>query len=143
MKVFLRFVLVSGTGWVLDFLSYTALTQLAGLAPAYTNVISSMVGVTYVWMVALNRVFDKGEFGKSLFLPVYWGYQFVSISCYSLLIAAAVALDLNAWIARLSGVPVAVVAKIVLTPPNLLTNFIFMSFLTKFMKAKSHGQVLK
>jgi putative flippase GtrA len=139
MKLFLGFILVSGIGWVLDFLSYTGLTQAAGVAPAYANFISAMVGVTYVWMVALNRLFGKGGYGKSVFLPIYWGYQAASILAYSILISLAVAAAFNVWLSQLTHLPPAVMAKILLTAPNLLTNFVFMSFLTKFMKADSHG----
>jgi putative flippase GtrA len=141
MRLFLGFVLVSGVGWLLDLVSYTALTQVAHLAPAYANFISSMVGVTYVWMIALNRLFGKGDYGKSLFLPVYWSYQAASILAYSLLIGLAVSTGFTLWLSQLSHLPPAVVAKILLTAPNLVTNFIFMSFLTKFMKANSHGKV--
>lgn len=123
---------------MLDLVSYTSLTQVAHLAPAYANFISSMVGVTYVWMVALNRLFGKGAYGKSLFLPIYWSYQAGSILGYSMLIGLTVTTGFNVWLSHLSYLPPAVVAKILLTAPNLVTNFIFMSFLTKFMKANSH-----
>lgn len=139
MKLFLGFVLVSGVGWLLDLLSYTALTQAAGVPAGYANFMSSMVGVTYVWMVALNRLFGKGGFGKSIFLPIYWGYQAVSIFGYSVLIALVVTAGFNVWLSHLSHLPPALVAKILLTAPNLMTNFVFMSFLTKFMKTHSHS----
>jgi putative flippase GtrA len=135
MKLFLGFVLVSGVGWLLDLLSYTALTQIAGVSVGYANFMSSMVGVTYVWVVALNRLFGKGGFGKSIFLPIYWTYQAVSILAYSILIAFAVSAEFNSWLSQLSHLPPAFVAKILLTAPNLMTNFIFMSFLTKFMNS--------
>jgi putative flippase GtrA len=138
MNLFLGFVLVSGVGWVLDLLSYTCLTLAAGFPAGYANFISSMVGVTYVWMVALNRLFGKGGYGKSIFLPIYWGYQALSILGYSLLISLVVAAGFNVWLSQLSHLPPAVVAKILLTAPNLMTNFVFMSFLTKFMKNDSH-----
>jgi putative flippase GtrA len=143
MKLFLGFVLVSGVGWMLDLLSYTGLNQVAGLPAGYANFISSMVGVTYVWMVALNRLFGKGDYGKSIFLPIYWGYQAASILGYSILISLVVAAEFNIWLGQLSHLPPAVIAKILLTAPNLMTNFVFMSFLTKFMKTDTHRQILK
>lgn len=141
MKLFLGFVLVSGVGWLLDLLTYTGLTQLAGLPAGYANFVSSMVGVTYVWMVALNRLFGKGGFGKSVFLPIYWSYQAVSILGYSILISLVVTASFNAWLSQLAHLPPAVVAKILLTAPNLMTNFVFMAFLTKFMNTDSHSKV--
>jgi putative flippase GtrA len=138
IQLFLGFVLVSGVGWVLDLLSYTGLTQATGLSAGYANFISSMVGVTYVWMVALSRLFGKAGYGKSIFLPIYWSYQAISILGYSILISLVVTAEFNVWLSQLSSVPPAVVAKILLTAPNLMTNFVFMSFLTKFMKTDSH-----
>lgn len=138
MKLFLDFVLISGVGWLLDFLSYTVLTQTMYFVPAHANFISSMIGVTYVWMVALNRLFNRGNYGKSIYLPIYWGYQTASIFGYSVLLSIAASTEFNVWLGQLLSLPIAVVAKILITPPNLLTNFIFMSFLAKFMKASSH-----
>ncbi|GLC97809.1 hypothetical protein Tamer19_72180 [Cupriavidus sp. TA19] len=134
MKVFLGFVLISGVGWLLDMVSYAALSQLVGVAPAYANFISSMVGVTYVWIIALNRLFDRREYGKSIYLPIYWGYQGASILAYSALISIVAASTINSKIGEILGVPHHLVAKIIITGPNLLTNFIFMTILTRFMK---------
>jgi putative flippase GtrA len=134
MKLFLGFVLISGVGWLLDMMSYAAFSQLAGMAPAYANFISSLVGVTYVWFIAINRLFNRREYGKSIYLPVYWGYQGASILAYSALISIVAASAINSKISEIFGVPFGLVAKIIITAPNLLTNFIFMTILTRFMK---------
>lgn len=134
MKLFLGFLLISGVGWLLDMVSYAALSQLVGVAPAYANFISSMVGVTYVWIIALNRLFDRREYGKSIYLPIYWGYQGASILAYSALISIVGASTINSRIGDVLGAPHDLVAKIIITGPNLLTNFIFMTILTRFMK---------
>lgn len=134
MKLFFGFILISGVGWLLDILSYAALSQIVGVAPAYANFISSMIGVTYVWIIALNRLFNRPEHGKSIYLPIYWGYQGVSILTYSGIISAVAASAVSAKIGEILGLPFGFVAKIVITGPNLLTNFIFMTILTRFMK---------
>ncbi|MFJ5237469.1 GtrA family protein [Pseudomonas neuropathica] len=141
MKLFLGFLLVSGVGWILDLFSYTALTQAFGVSPAFANFASSMVGVTYVWMIALNRVFKRGGHGKYVFLPIYWAYQTVSILGYSLLISIVVVKLVDFVVDQAVPLPVAVLAKLMVTPVNLLTNFLFMTVLTKFMSADSDGQV--
>lgn len=143
MKMFVGFVLISGVGWLLDMMSYGILTQVFGLSPAFANFLSSMVGVTYVWVVALNRLFDRGEFGRSIYLPVYWGYQAASILGYSGLIAAVAGSAFNGQISQAVGIPTGLVAKIVITGPNLLTNFIFMNILTRFMKPGPQSQPLR
>lgn len=143
MKVFIGFVLISGVGWLLDFSSFTAMTQLFGIAYSKANFVSSMIGVTYVWIVALGRLFRRKNEGFPLYLMIYWAYQAASISLYSLLISLIAKSSPNLQMSLLLGVPVALVAKIILTPVNLLTNFVFMSFLTKFMKTSSQGQQLQ
>ena len=139
MKLFLGFLLVSGVGWILDLLSYTTLTQAFDVSPAFANFASSMVGVTYVWLIALNRVFKRGGHGKYIFLPIYWTYQAVSILGYSMLISIVVVKLVDFGIDQV--LPVAVLAKLMVTPVNLLTNFLFMTVLTKFMSTDSDGQV--
>ena len=134
MKLFLGFVLISGVGWLLDMASYAGLTKLFAAKPSHANFISSMVGVTYVWIVALNRLFDRREYCRSIYLSIYWGYQCLSILAYSGLISIVAASAFNSKIGEILDIPFALAAKIIITTPNLLTNFIFMSALTKFMK---------
>jgi putative flippase GtrA len=134
VKTFIGFIFVSGIGWVLDMLSYTVFTQLFIWTPAFSNFLSSMLGVTYVWSVSLDRLFNRSGYGKSIFLPIYWGYQTLSIFAYSLLIGAVVISQSNVLLSQSSMLPPEVAAKILITPINLLTNFVFMTFLTKFMK---------
>jgi|LNAP01.1.fsa_nt_gb putative flippase GtrA len=134
MKLLLGFVFISGVGWLLDMVSYAALSQLVGAAPAYANFISSIVGVNYVWIIALNRLFDRREYGKSIYLPIYWCYQGISILAYSALISIVATTAINSKIGEIIGVDFDLVAKIIITGPNLLTNFIFMTILIRFMK---------
>ena len=134
MKLFLGFVLISGVGWLLDITFYVGLSQLLIMPPTYANFISSMAGVTYVWIVALHRLFDRQEYGRSIYLPIYWIFQGLSILIYSILIFDVSNSAFNSKIGQIFEMPVALVAKIIITGPNLITNFIFMSFLTKFMK---------
>lgn len=142
MKLFIGFVLISGVGWLLDIASYAGLSQLFRVAPSYSNFMSSMIGVTYVWIVALNRIFDRPEHGRSIYLPIYWGYQVISILAYSALISIVATSDFNLKNLQPLKMPSTLVAKIIITAPNLITNFIFMSFLTKFMKSSAEQKYL-
>lgn len=140
MKVFFGFVLISGVGWVLDFFSFSVLTQIFEVSSSKANFISSMVGVTYVWFVALKRIFDQRCYSGSIYLLIYWGYQFVSIFLYSLLISIFATSELNFSLVKWFSIPNELTAKIALTAPNLFTNFIFMKFLTRFMKSSHQGK---
>lgn len=134
MRLFLNFILISGVGWLTDLTSYVTITQLFNITPAYANFISSVVGITYVWCVALKQLFDRSDYRKSIYLPIYWIYQSASILAYSALISIVVASATNSNISEMLGAPVGLVAKIMITVPNLFTNFIFIKFLTSRMR---------
>lgn len=132
-RTFLSFLLLSGLGWLCDMLTYTALVRLGGIAPFGANVVSSYVGVSFVWFTSLGSVFRRSGAGSGRFLLLYWCYQFVSIMAYSQLLqlAAAVLASQSGVLAQHS----ALAAKIIITPFNLVTNFLFMKVLTRHMRA--------
>ncbi|NYE61686.1 putative flippase GtrA [Duganella sp. 1224] len=133
LRAFLGFLLLSGLGWLCDMLTYTALVRLAGVAPFAANVVSSYVGVSFVWFTSLGTVFRRSGAGSGRFLLLYWGYQFLSIMAYSQLLQLTAAA-----VASHAGVPAlhsALAAKIIVTPFNLVTNFLFMKVLTRHMRA--------
>lgn len=133
LRSFLGFLLLSGLGWLCDMLTYTALVHLAGVSPFAANVASSYVGVSFVWFTSLGTVFRRSGQGSGRFLLLYWCYQFMSIMAYSQLLQwTAAALAGKAGVPALQG---AVAAKIIVTPFNLVTNFLFMKVLTRYMRA--------
>lgn len=133
MRAFLGFLVLSGLGWLCDMLTYTALVRLAGVTPFGANVVSSYVGVSFVWFTSLDMVFRRSGAGAGRFLALYWCYQFVSIMAYSQLLQVVAALLAHrTGLAALHG---ALAAKIVVTPLNLVTNFLFMKMLTRFVRA--------
>lgn len=133
MRVFLGFALISGIGWLLDFTSYVIFSQVFGWDPFYANFASSMVGVTYVWFFSLKRLFKLEGGGGLGFLVVYWIFQALSISAYSKMVSFTVATGVMPQLPHYLPPP-AVVAKIFFTPFNLVTNFLFMKFLTQRMR---------
>jgi putative flippase GtrA len=133
VKEFVLFVLISGVGWLLDLITFSFTTQAFDIPTSLANFLSSLLGVTYVWMIALRRVFNKPNFGFSRYLFIYWTYQLFSIFIYSILISIAVDTELVHTSDIILHTPSEITAKLLLTAPNLLTNFIFMKFLTIFM----------
>jgi putative flippase GtrA len=131
---FLGFVILSGLGWLCDFGTYTCLVALSDISPFVLNFISSYVGVTFVWYTSLKRVFRATGPVNGPFLIAYWAFQLVSILAYSKLLIIVVSL-LKAESVSMEpvGQP-AVLAKIIVTPATLLTNFLFMKTLTRFMR---------
>jgi putative flippase GtrA len=132
-QTYLSFVLLSGAGWLCDFSTFTVLVTLLDCSPFSANFASSFVGVTFVWLMSLQVVFGRSRSSSGRFLLIYWGFQIVSILLYSRAIQWGAS-----WMIVLSTVPwltshVAITTKVLVTPLNLATNFIFMRWLTCFM----------
>lgn len=138
VKIFLGFVFLSGIGWLCDFVTFTLLVKLINVPNFIANFISSYVGVTFVWFTSLKMVFKRSGEGRSTFLLVYWGFQFASILTYSqLLHMAASALQDVDLLAQINH-NLEIAAKIIVTPFNLVTNFLFMTFMARFMRNEYH-----
>lgn len=126
-----RFIALSGLGWLCDLATFTLLVRLAAWEAGAANIASSYAGVTLVWFASLKTVFRRAGDGR--FLLTYWGFQLLSILAYSHLLglAATAAPSLGPW----DGYrPLA--AKLFITPFNLITNFIFMKLLTRHMRPR-------
>lgn len=137
MRVFIGFAILSGLGWISDFLTFTMLVTWVNTPSFVANIISSYVGVTFVWFTSLKAVFKRTDDGRRLFLMGYWCFQFVSILLYSQLLHL-VADAMPATLPRLDGLYDADIAgKIIITPLNLVTNFAFMKSITRFMREES------
>lgn len=126
-----RFIALSGLGWLCDMTVFTLLVRLAGWDSAAANIASSYAGVTFVWFTSLKTVFQRAGSGR--FLLIYWAFQFVSILLYSHLLGrlAAALPPLGEWEHYR-----ALAAKILITPFNLVTNFMFMKTLTRAMRPR-------
>ena len=137
VKVFLGFATLSGVGWLLDMLTYSLVVRVLDVPVFFANFASSYVGVTFVWFTSLKTVFKQQSSGHSVYLPIYWGFQFFSILIYSQLLHLLT--DAMRGMAFFSAmhIYIGIIAKIVITPFNLVTNFLFMKLLVRFMmKAK-------
>jgi putative flippase GtrA len=132
---FIRFTLFSGVGWIIDLVTFSLLVNKFHIQPFYANFISSYIGITFVWFMALNAVFEKKNISYARYLLTYWTFQLFSITFYSEL--------LNFIFVILQGnLPMILwtnsqelLSKIIVTPLNLFTNYIFMKNLTKLMKS--------
>jgi len=131
VKQFLKFAFLSGLGWLCDFTTFTLLVKIAGLSPFMANLVSSYAGVTFVWFTSLKTVFQRRTNGSGTFLMTYWCYQFVSIMAYSQILNITVD---GLAAAHLMTANSGVAAKLLITPFNLITNYLFMKRLTRFMQ---------
>jgi putative flippase GtrA len=134
LRTFLKFAFLSGLGWVCDFITFTLLLTLFDVPAFIANFVSSYVGVTFVYFTSLQFVFSKRDTRRGRFMLLYWSFQFVSILAYSAVLHRLAAMLVTGELAILVGAHGGVWAKIIVTPVNLLTNFLFMKFLAGFMQ---------
>ncbi len=127
------FAALSGCGWICDFLTFTLLDKYFGAPPFAANFASSYVGVTFVWFTSLKSVFGRSGPGHNRYIVVYWAFQFLSILAYSQILSHLVNILQQSSIAAWAGGHLAIAAKIIITPFNLVTNYVFMKGLTRFM----------
>ena len=121
----LRFIGLSGIGWLLDFAVYTLLSIKASNLAA-VNMISSLVGASFVFVFSTRFVFRNNHR-----IPLIWKYcvyivyQVILIVLISLLLSrinALICALAPAFIAAFS----AVLSKIIVTPITMTLNFFFM-----------------
>lgn len=124
-----KFVAVSGTGWIIDVGIYICLIRYMDSTPLYANVISAAVAVTFVFFVSVYKIFLKQR-GRYVFvgLSIYLVYQAVSIFLFSYLIDGATQIFIYHHL-FLQGIS-PILAKFIITPITLATNYFFMRLLT-------------
>ena len=128
-KLFLqavKFIGLSGIGWILDFTTYTILGFFSKNV-TLNNFISSWVGVTFVFIFATRKVFqNNSKIPLKMKYLIYLAYQCLLIFLISKLLGYV-----NAWIVDNITWEVVVrfaptISKIFVTPITMLLNFIVM-----------------
>ncbi len=121
-----KFIGVSGIGWILDFFIYTCL-GLVSENLILNNTISSWVGVTFVFIFATRKIFkNKSRISLKWKYLIYIVYQIILIFLISKF------LDLiNIFIINNIDLQVIkdfspILSKIIVTPITMILNFIVM-----------------
>lgn len=126
IKQAIAFVGLSGLGWLLDFGVYTLLGMFSNKVEI-NNMISSWVGVTFVFIFSTRSVFkSNSRIPLKVKYLIYIIYQIVLIFFMSKLLGYFNALILNyvrVWIVKnLSSI----ISKILITPFTMVLNFFVM-----------------
>ena len=121
-----RFVGLSGIGWLLDFTVYIILGLFFDNL-VVNNFISSWVGVTFVFIFATRKVFENNShIPLGAKYVIYILYQVVLITLVSRLLGVVDVAIVGhvTWelILRFSGI----IAKIIITPITMILNFFVM-----------------
>lgn len=122
----LGFVGLSGIGWLLDFGTFTALGLISANV-VLNNMLSSWVGVTFVFLTATRKVFrNNSRMALKWKYLIYLGYQLILIFLISWLLG-----QVNGWLLRTfhQGLLVeysTLVSKLLVTPVTMTLNFFVM-----------------
>ena len=126
LKQIVKFVGISGIGWILDFFTYTGLSFCSHNI-VINNIISSWIGVTFVFIFATRKVFkNNSRISLKKKYAIYLVYQLILIYLISKLLGY-----INSYI--ISNVMIeeilrlsTVISKVIITPITMIMNFIVM-----------------
>ena len=126
LKQGIRFVGISGIGWILDFCTYTCLGFICRNL-VLNNIISSWVGVSFVFIFATRKVFqNSSKISLKWKYLIYLLYQCILIFFISKLLNGInnVILDSCSIVLILNFSTI--ISKILVTPITLVLNFFVM-----------------
>jgi putative flippase GtrA len=132
MKKAIKFTFVSGIGFIIDFIIYNILTLIFHINVGISNMISSLVGVTFVFFTSTKHIFENNTSNIKLKYKylIYVVYQIVLI-----LVASRVIIVFKNFFISSNIMLVAkyakILAKIFITPFTLTINYFVMKKLTK------------
>lgn len=121
-----KFVGLSGIGWILDFCTYTGLgLVLENLT--INNIISSWVGVTFVFIFATRKVFQNNSR-----IALKWKYLiYILYQCVLIYFISKALNGINIAIVNHISVDIilrfsSIISKILVTPITMTLNFFVM-----------------
>ena len=132
MKKLIKFVFISGIGFIIDFIIYTLLTLLFKVNIDISNMISSICGVTFVFFMSTRKVFINNNTRLDIKYKyiIYIVYQLLLIFIVSKIMIILknlfISIDIDLIIKYLS-----IIVKIAITPFTLTINYFVMKYLTK------------
>lgn len=129
IKEILKFVGVSGIGWIIDTIVYLLLSSLIKLNIDISNMISSLVGVTFVFIVSTRKIFQNNtKININIKYIIYIVYQVILI-----LIVSHILLILKEYILTFQ-IPIIskhinIIVKILITPFTMVINYIVTKYI--------------
>ena len=143
IKHIMTFIVLSGIGWLMDFAVFGILVSFVHLAPFFANYISSVCGAAFAFF-AFSVISTKGLYRpRGRELAIYVGYQVASITVFSLAIEFLSRL-LGQYDFMVFGLVVApLLAKVVVTPFTLLTNYVVSRLLIGVFSVASTAEPAK
>lgn len=127
---FFKFLLISGTGWLIDTTIYTILTVVLKYNVIFSNILSSIPAITFVFFVSTRKIFltHIGKFSLKQKYLIYVLYQIILITTVSIIGQILYNISEN----LLSNKELLkIIIKLTITPITMITNFFVMKFLAE------------
>ena len=127
---FLKFLLISGTGWLIDTTIYTVLTLIFKYNVVFSNILSSVPAITFVFFVSTKKVFltHMGKFSLKQKYFIYILYQMILIITVSVI--GQILYNMTENLLNNKDL-LKIIIKLVITPITMITNFFVMKFLAE------------
>lgn len=127
---FLKFLLISGTGWLMDTTIYTVLTLIFKYNVVFSNILSSVPAITFVFFVSTKKVFltYTGKFNLKQKYFIYILYQMILIITVSVI--GQILYNMTENLLNNKDL-LKIIIKLVITPITMITNFFVMKFLAE------------
>jgi putative flippase GtrA len=130
---FIRFLGVSGIGWLIDFSIYCTLVFAFHLPVFQANILSAIPGVTFVFFVSVRKIFANKKSNFPLWL------KYAAYICYTIILLILVSM-IGQWgygiIMRYDLFAIfrpfaAILVKCGITGITMLCNFFTMKFIVE------------
>ena len=131
---FLKFAGLSGIGWLLDASMLIVIIYFTILPPLPGNIVSSCTASLTVFLLSRELVFYKASGAGLRRLFWYLLYTLTVILAASMLLGALVAVlqpQTEAFGGPWAATIAVAIAKVLVTPPQLIMNFIASRFLSE------------
>lgn len=127
LKQALKFIGVSGIGWIIDFIIYNIFLSLFKINVDIANMISSLCGVTFVFIVSTRKIFINNNNIKIKYI-IYIAYQIVLIltASHIMLLIKEYLFNYNI---NLINKYINIIVKLIITPFTMLINFVVTKYL--------------
>ena len=128
---FVKFLFVSGIGWLIDFCLYVILTIEFNLKIFYANIFSSIPAISYVFLISTKKIFTKSHRNNLTIIQkyiIYFIYQLLLIFLISI-VAQNLYILLGKY--NLNFKIMKVIIKILITPVTMTINFFVIKYLVE------------
>lgn len=124
IKEIIKFFGVSGIGWLIDTTIYIILTSIIKINIDISNMISSLIGVTFVFIVSTRKIFKTNtKININIKYIIYIIYQIILIITVSHILVilkdTIILLNINIITKYIN-----IIVKILITPFTMIINYI-------------------